>query len=183
MKGTQWSSGYTFYSFTVFYSSHIQTREDKSWYLPTTDRSSCRYQTRNLARCFGGRAGLIPAVISAKFILILQRGLIFQWCLCFPLTVQGVYISGSQSHWRQLSKPNSWHTKERTKSHPAWELDQQRAVWFEKTLHYTIVYWLQRSIGASVFSIFLSEGGMGPGSAARGCPPGRAVLQSPPSAS
>lgn len=76
----------------------------------------------------GGKVGLDSAVISAKLILILQSSSIFQWCFCFPLTVRGIYISGSQSHGRQLNKLSPLHTKERTESHPAQELDQQHAV-------------------------------------------------------
>lgn len=40
---------------------------------------------------FGGRAGLDPAVISAKLILILQRGLIFP--MCFLFSAEGRYLS------------------------------------------------------------------------------------------
>lgn len=54
------------------------------------DSSSCQLQILNhgLSKGFGGRKGLDPAVISAKLVLISQRGLILQRYFYFPLTMQ-----------------------------------------------------------------------------------------------
>lgn len=103
-----------------------------------------------LARCLGGRVCLAPAVILAKFILILQRDLIFQWCIHFPLYKTFTYLVPSHAENCQTS----WVLC--TESHPALEADQQHSVraflrWLEKPVCYTTVYWLQWSICFSVF--------------------------------
>lgn len=84
-----------------------------------------------LARCLGGRLCLAPAVISAKFILVLWRDLIFQGCIHFPLYKTCTYLVPSRAEGCQTS----WVLC--TESHPTQEPDQQHSVraflrWLEK---------------------------------------------------
>lgn len=113
-----------------------------------------------LARCLGWRVYLPPAVISAKFILILQGDLLFHWCIRFPLYKTFTYLVPGRAEGCKTS----WVLC--TESHPAQEPDQQHSGaflrWLEKNnlvLHCVlaaVIYLLLCLPG------FLSKGGIHP---------------------
>lgn len=155
----------TVHLLTLILATHrLWKKKFGTFLLQTGQAASCKYRTRTSAQSWEGWAGLGDAMISIKLILILQRGLIFQWCFCFPLTVQAICVSGSWSRWRQLYKLESIACKRKNRIAPCPRarpaVHSNGIFWsgLKKALYCTIAYWLQWSMWAFTFTFFLAGG-------------------------